>query len=115
MSALGPDDPQPFDDGEYAVLRMPDAWHVVSLIFFVSSLGSRFLVALLPPGRGIFYPPILSAYSVPVLAAIGLLFGLMGLRRPESRGVARIAVFLNLIVLGLSALAISVFYYIMPG
>jgi hypothetical protein len=115
MNALTPDDPPPFDDGEYAVLRMPDAWHVVSLVFFVASLGSRFLVAFLPSGRGIFYRPILTAFSVPVLATIGLLFGLMGLRRPESRSVARIAVFLNLIVLALSALAISIFYYILPG
>lgn len=52
---------------------------------------------------------------MPVLATVGLLFGLMGLRRPETRGVARIAVLLNLIVLGLSALAIAAFYYILPG
>ena len=50
-----------------------------------------------------------------MLATVGLLFGLVGLRRPASRSVARIAVLLNLIVLGLSALAIAVFYYILPG
>jgi hypothetical protein len=109
-----PDDPLPFDEGEYSVLQMPDAWHVVSLIFFVAALGARFLVAFLPSGRGIFYRPILTAFSVPVLATCGLLFGLIGLRRPETRGVARIAVLLNLIVLGLSALAIAAFYAILP-
>jgi hypothetical protein len=46
---------------------------------------------------------------------IGLLFGLVGLRRPDTRSVARIAVLLNLIVLGLSAVAIAAFYYILPG
>lgn len=115
MSAPAPDDPLPLDEGEYSVLRMPDAWHVVSLVFFVAALGARFLVAFLPSGRGIFYRPILTAFSVPVLATVGLLFGLVGLRRPASRSVARIAVLLNLIVLGLSALAIAVFYYILPG
>jgi hypothetical protein len=54
MSAPRPDDPPPFDDGEYAVLQVPDAWHVLSLAFFVASLGARFLVAFLPSGRGIF-------------------------------------------------------------
>lgn len=115
MNAPAPDDPLPFNEGEYSVLQMPDAWHVVSLIFFVASLGARFLVAFLPSGRGIFYRPILTAFSVPVLATFGLVFGLIGLRRPESRGVARVAVLLNLIVLALSAMAIAVFYYIMPG
>ncbi|HEX3126865.1 MAG TPA: hypothetical protein VH394_06020 [Thermoanaerobaculia bacterium] len=115
MSAIRPDDPLPFDEGEYSVLQMPDSWHVLSLVFFAASLGARFLVALLPSGRGIFYRPILTAFSVPVLAGVGLFFGLVGLRRPETRNVARIAVFLNLIVLGLSALVIAAFYYILPG
>jgi hypothetical protein len=115
MSAPAPDDPLPYDEGEYSVLRMPDAWHVVSLVFFLAALGARFLVAFLPSGRGIFYRPILTAFSVPVLATVGLLFGLVGLRRPASRNVARIAVFLNLIVLALSALAIAIFYHILPG
>jgi hypothetical protein len=113
-SAPAPDDPLPYDEGEYSVLRMPDAWHVVSLVFFLAALGARFLVTFLPSGRGLFYRPILTAFSVPVLATAGLLFGLVGLRRPASRSVARIAVLLNLIVLGLSALAIAVFYYILP-
>ncbi|MES1241329.1 MAG: hypothetical protein ABUT39_06900 [Acidobacteriota bacterium] len=114
MSAPVPDDPLPYDEGEYSVLQMPDAWHVVSLIFFVAALGARFLVALLPSGRGIFYRPILTAFSVPVLATVGLLFGLVGLRRPASRSVARVAVLLNLVVLILSAVAIAAFYAILP-
>jgi hypothetical protein len=114
MSVPGPDDPLPYDEGEYSVLQMPDAWHVLSLAFFAAALGARFLVAFLPSGRGIFYRPILTAFSVPVLATVGLLFGLVGLHRPATRSVARIAVFLNLIVLGLSALAIAAFYYILP-
>lgn len=115
MSNRRPDDPPPYDEGEYAVLQVPDAWHVISLVFFAAALGARFLVALIPSGRGIFYRPVLTAFSVPVLAAVGLLFGLAGLRQPSSRSVARIAVLLNLIVLGLSAVAIAAFYYILPG
>ena len=115
MSATHPDDPPPFDEGEYSVLQVPDAWHVLSLVFFIAALGARFLVRFLPQGRGIFYRPVLTAFSVPVLAGLGLLFGLVGLRNPATRGVARVAVFLNLVVLVLSALAIAAFYWIMPG
>jgi hypothetical protein len=114
MSATHPDDPPPFDEGEYAVLQVPDAWHVLSLVFFAAALGARYLVRLLPSGRGIFYRPVLTAFSVPVLAALGLLFGLVGLRRPATRSIARVAVFLNGIVLVLSLLALAAFFYILP-
>jgi hypothetical protein len=114
MPAPESEDLQPFDQGEYAVLRVPDAWHVLSLVFFLAALGSRYLVRFLPSGRGFFYRPVLSAFMVPVLAGIGLLLGLAGLRRPSTRGVARVAVFLNAIVLVLSALALAVFFYILP-
>jgi hypothetical protein len=103
------------DEGEYAVLQVPDAWHVVSLIFFIAALGARYLVQLLPQGRGFFYRPVLTAFSVPVLAGLGLLFGLIALRNPATRSVGRIAVFLNLIVLALSAIAIVIFFRILPG
>ena len=111
---IHPDDPAPFDEGEYAVLKVPDAWHVISLLFFIAALGSRFLVRFLPQGRGFFYRPVLTAFLVPVLAGIGLLFGLVALRNPATRNLGRIAVFLNLIVLVLSALALAAFFYIMP-
>jgi len=114
MSPTRSDDPPPFDEGEYSVLQVPDAWHVLSLVFFIGALGARFLVRFLPQGRGIWFRPVLTAYLVPVLAGIGLLFGLVGLRNHATRGVARIAVFLNLIVLVLSALALAVFFWIMP-
>lgn len=114
MSPIRPDDPPPFDDGEYAVLQVPDAWHVLSLVFFIAALGARFLVRFLPQWRGIWFRPVLTAFLVPVLAGLGLLFGLIALRNPATRGVGRIAVFLNLIVLVLSALAIAAFYWILP-
>lgn len=114
MDAARDESPDPFG-GEYSVISLPDAWHVLSLVCFVAAMGARFLIALLPQGRGFFYRPVLTAFSVPVIAGIGLLFGLLALRRPETRGTARIALALNGIVLGLSALALAAFFYIMPG
>lgn len=109
-----PDDPLPLNEGEYSVLEVPDAWHVLSLVFFAAALGARYLTTFLPSGRGFFYRPVMTAFSVPLLASIGLIFGLIGMRRPDSRAVSRVAVFLNLIVLALSALAITAFYAILP-
>jgi hypothetical protein len=92
---------------------MPAAWYVASLACFAASLGARFLVKLLPFGSLFFGRAFLSALAVPVLAALGLLFGLLGLRNPEGRGIARIGVFLNATVLVLGALGIAWFYRIL--
>lgn len=120
MSTLAPeDDPPAFADGadgEYGAIEVPDAWHVLSLVFFVAALGARFLVGLLPAvsGAGPFFRPMMSAMAVPTFAAAGLLFGLVGLRSARTRGAARIGILLNLIVLALSGLAFFAFYKILP-
>ena len=96
-------DPSPdFADGEYGVIRIPDAWHVASLACFTAALGARFLVKLMP------------AVSVLLLAGAGLALGLRGLKNPRTRGAARVAVFLNATVLALGGLAAGAFFYILP-
>jgi hypothetical protein len=103
--------------GEYGTVTLPHAWHVLSLVFFAAALGARFLTALIPREllTGIIWRPALTAFSVPLLATIGLLCALIGLRRPEGRGAAKIALFLNATVLALSGLALWAFFRIMPG
>lgn len=103
--------------GEYGTITLPHAWHVLSLVFFAAALGARFLTALVPREliAGLIWRPILTAFAVPLLAAFGLLFALIGLRRPEGRGAAKIALFLNATVLLLSGLALWAFFRIMPG
>jgi len=109
------DDFPTLPDGEYGVVRIPDAWHVLSLVLFLAALGARFLTALLPATRhGVYYRPLLTAFAVPLLAGLGLLCGLLGLRNPEGRSTARVALFLNAVVLVLSALAFGAFYWILP-
>jgi hypothetical protein len=101
--------------GEYAVIRVPDAWHVLSLLCFLSALGARFLVALVPSELNpLFYRPLLTAAAVPFLALVGILFGLLGLRSPAGRSTARVALFLNGVVLVIGGLAIGAFYWILP-
>jgi len=107
--------PDPFG-GEYAAVSTPDAWHVLSLLCFLAALGARFLAALMPgnPRGYFFYRPMLTAFLVPAFAVVGILFGLLGLRKPETRSAARLALALNGVVLFLSALAIGAFFYILP-
>jgi hypothetical protein len=102
--------------GEYGTITFPHAWHVLSLLFFAAALGARFLTALVPRELlvGIIWRPVLTAFSVPLLATIGLLFALVGLRRPEGRGASKIALFLNATVLALSGLALWAFFRILP-
>lgn len=110
------DTPEP-QAGEYGTITLPHAWHVLSLCFFAAALGARFLTALIPRELliGVIWRPVLTAFSVPLLATIGLLFALIGLRRPEGRSAAKIALFLNATVLLLSGLALWAFFRILPG
>lgn len=103
-----------YTEGEYGALDLPDAWHVVSLALFVASLGARFLVRLLPLQGSFFTRVFLPGLVVFALAGLGLLCGLIGLRRPQGRDVAKVGVFLNAIVLGLAALATLLFFRLQP-
>ena len=110
------DTPEPLS-GEYGTITLPHAWHVLSLVCFAAAMGARFLTALIPREllAGVIWRPVLTAFAVPLLATFGLLFALMGLRRPEGRGAAKVALFLNATVLALSGLALWAFFKIMPG
>lgn len=93
---------------------MPAAWHVASLACFAASLGARFLVRLLPAGSTFgLGRAFLSALAVIGLAGLGLVFGFLGLRNPQGRGIAKIGVFLNATVLVLGTLAVAVVYRIL--
>lgn len=109
------DTPEP-TAGEYGTLSLPHAWHVLSLLFFLAALCARFLTAMVPREliRGIIYGPVLTALAVPLLATIGVVCALVGLRNAEARGAARVALLLNGIVLALSLVALAAFFYIMP-
>jgi hypothetical protein len=112
---MGNDDFPDLIGGEYGVIRVPDAWHVLSLFFFLAALGARFLIFLIPVGLNQHvYRPLLVTIAVPVLSLLGLLFGLLGLRNPTNRSTARVALFLNGVTLVLGLLVMAAFYYILP-
>lgn len=95
----------PDANSEYEVVAFGDYWGVLSLLFFAASLTTRYLVRLLPV-RGYASLPPLSVKAVPVLALVGVVAALAGLRRSKNNSLARFALFVNLVVLGLSALLV---------
>ncbi len=102
-------------EGEYAALDLPAGWHVASLVCFLAALGSRYLVSLLLPSRwpSPWMRPFVPGVAVLLFATLGILFGLLGLRNAKSRGMARIGIFLNATVLGLSLVAAFAFFVIL--
>ncbi len=108
---MSKDDFPDMTGGEYGVIRMPNTWPVLSLLFFLAAVGARFVTSLIPTEAHV-YRPFLTAMLVPSLALAGLLCGLLGLRNPEGRSTARVALFLNGVTLVLGLLAIAAFYYI---
>lgn len=111
---LQPEPPPDLAGGEYAVLDLPDGWPVASLICFVAALGARFFTGALPDGLFGLRGPVLTAFAVPAIAALGLALGLIGLKSRRGRGMARIGLLLNGAVIALSALALWAFFYILP-
>lgn len=103
-----------YTEGEYAALDLPDGWHVASLVCFLGSLAARFLVRLLPRGwPEPWMRPILPGLAVLAFSLLGILFGLLGLRSAKGRGLARIALFLNVTVFVLGLLAVAAFFTIL--
>ena len=110
-----PVDP-PLEDDEYAALDVSTGWPVLSLACFVGALGARFLVRLIP-SEVVGWPwrLVLPTFGVLGLSLLGLVFGLLGLRRIEHRGLARVGILLNAVGLLLGALAVAAFFWILRG
>ena len=93
-------------DEAYAPLEAPDALPLLSWLCFAGTLASRPLARLLPaslraPPLGVVMPVAIAA----ALALVGLLLAAWAMRRGRRRALARIGLFLNGVVLALTALA----------
>ena len=99
--------PQRGGEGAYDVVSLGEGWGIVSLTFFAMSLATRPLLSLVPAQyRGWNYIPPLAVTLVPVLAGLGLLCAFFGKRTKGSP--SRIALYLNAVVLGISALLVLI-------
>jgi hypothetical protein len=105
---------RPERDEAYAPLEAPDTLPVVSLLLFSIALGSRPLMRLLPPELrpypwGVLLPVVLALGA----SALGALLAALALRGVRRRGLARVALLVNLVVLGLTALAAAAMVWIL--
>lgn len=103
----------PFTGGEYEVVTLQAAWGVVSLLCGLGALLSRPLVRLLPalgwqPSNPWIWPLLIAVTPVG-FGLIGLILGLIGLRRSAGTVTARLGVLVNGAVVGLTALLALVF------
>jgi heme/copper-type cytochrome/quinol oxidase subunit 3 len=103
-----PDDPE----GEYGVVDLSASWHVASLVCFVAALGACFLAMAVP--RGVLPVPrsLVPGLLVLLLATVGLLCEIAGLRKEQTKRTARVGIFLNATVLAIGLLGVGAYFYI---
>ena len=102
-------------DDAYSPLEAPDVVPLLSFLCFSASLAARPIVRLLPPELrrppwGVLAAPAMAA----ALALLGFLLALWASRRARGRrGLARIGLFLNGVVLALTGLAVLAIVFIL--
>ena len=85
---------------EYEVISFRLSWGAVSLLLFLLTLPTRYLLFLQPwRPRNLYLWQVLPPIVIGALSALGLAAGLIGLRFSASRGMSRMGVLLNAVVL----------------
>lgn len=98
---------------EYEVVELRLSWGLLSLFFFGSIVMIRPVLRLLPwQPDNVYLMPLMTALAVPVFGLVGLGFGLLGRRRDERPGAAKIGVFLNAIAVGAALLVVAALLYV---
>ncbi len=103
--------------GEYEVVSLRLSWGAVSLVLFLLTLPAKSILRLQPwRPEQIWMWPLVPVVAIAVLSFLGLLTGLLGLRfQAKSRGMAKVAVLLNGVVLGCIFLVffgmLAIFYF----
>jgi len=93
-------------DEAYAPLEAPDVLPLLSWLCFAGTLVSRPLARLLPRElRAYPYGVLMPVAVAGGLALLGVLLAAWGLRQTRRRGLARVGIYLNAVVLALTSLA----------
>ncbi len=105
--------PPPPPGGEYSTVSLGSAWGMISLACFAASMAANQLVSLLPPHlQGRYLLPPLVVRIIPALTLVGILLGVIGLRRERRRTLALLGIVLNGIVLVLVATFMIGFWWV---
>jgi hypothetical protein len=103
----------PERDEAYSPLEASDTLPVVSLALFGLALAARPLVRLLPRElRPYPWGVVLPVAFALLTATLGALLAAASLRLPRRRGLARLALLLNVTVLALTALTLLAMFWI---
>ena len=99
--------------GEYAAISWRITWGGLSLAMVLALVFTRELLRLSPLRQLIPLPwPLAYTFSVAILASVGFVSGLLGLRFSGQKTAARIGTLLNGIALVLVGLALFGMYWV---
>jgi|CXWL01.1.fsa_nt_gi hypothetical protein len=112
-----PPEPAGVEGDEYGPVELGAGWHLLSLLCFAGALGARYLVAAMPITWSLgprWTRVLLPGLATLIFAICGLLLGLVGMRRGDSRALSRLGVALNGLALVLALLLTAAFFWILP-
>ena len=80
---------------EYDVVPLRPGWGALSVLSFAIALFSRPILRAIPISVPLRWVPAALLLGILVPGTVGLLMGVIGLRRSPSTGTAKIGIFLN--------------------
>lgn len=110
--------PEPSEDahGAYQVVSFRPTWSSLSILFLFLQMPMPYLLTAQPwRPHPLWLWPLVRPAAFLLLAILGFLCGLLGLRFSSNRFAARIGTLLNGVVLALMALWVVGMFYIIQG
>ena len=103
-------------DDDYEVVTLKVSWALVSLACFLLTLPAQYLLQFLPwrPQR-IWLWPLIPPLVIFGLSMVGFLTGWLGLVTSEKKGLAKIMMLLNGVVLLIVGAVAAAWFYIASG
>lgn len=103
-------------DDDYEVISLSPNWVMVSLACFLLTLPAEYLLQFLPwRPRRIWLWPLIPPLVIFGLSVLGLLTGAIGLWTSEKKGMAKVALLLNGVVVAIVLGMAAIWFYIVSG
>lgn len=100
-------------DDDYEVISLKISWAALSILSFLLTLPARDLLQLLPwRPQNIWLWPLVPPMVILGLSILGFLFGALGLKYSAHRGMAKIGMFLNGVVLAIVLALTALWFFI---
>ncbi len=103
-------------EDDYEVVSLKLNWALVSLACFLLTLPAEYLLQFLPwRPRRIWLWPLIPPLVIFGLSTVGLLAGLVGLVTSDRKGLPKVAILLNGVVVLIVLVMAAVWFYIVSG